>query len=180
MLLVVALVAPASASAATPKRDCRTRAEGPKPITRLARPQDVKIGPAALLGARLWGDPDEFATTRDARSGRYLVKLPLALRAGRVVTVSIAPADRGRAALTFVRSPRAGVPAVRFHACDKRVPSFAHDGTVGPVTAFAGGFSLTEPSCVSVRVRLRGHAFVYSRTVSFGMGTDAAACQPLL
>jgi hypothetical protein len=179
MLLSVVLAAPVGAGAATPKRGCGTRAEGPKPATRLAGPQDVKIGPAALVGARVWGDPDELATNRDARSGRYLVKLPLAVRAGRVVTLSIAPHDRDRAGLTFGGSLGDGAPAVRFHACDKREPSFAHDGTVGPVTFFAGGFSLAEPACVTVRLRLRGHAVAYSRIVSFGMGTAPTSCRPL-
>src|SRR5215213_10213507 len=156
----LAAVAPAHA-AAVAKRSCASRAEGPGPVTRLASPR-------------------AFARFRDP-SGRYLVKSPLMVRAGRVVTVSISRRDRPVAGLTFVHdAPRGtGVPAVRFVACDKDEPAFSYNGTVGPVTAFAGGWSLAQPACVRVSARVRGHRFVYARTVSFGMGRAAGNCDKI-
>ena len=53
------------------------------------------------------------------------------------------------------------------------------DGTVGSVTAFPGGFTLSEPQCAVVRVRVRGHRFVYNRLVSFGMGQVSGNCDKL-
>jgi len=69
--------------------------------------------------------------------------------------------------------------SVVIRACPKDEPAFSYIGTVGPVTAFAGGWSLTQPACVRVSVRVRGHRFVYARTVSFGMGRAAGNCDKI-
>src|SRR5829696_8723316 len=94
----LAAVAPAHA-AAVAKRSCASRAEGPGPVSRLARPGDLKLGPAAFVGLERLASPRAFERFRDP-SGRYLVKSPLMVRAGRVVTVSIARRDRPMAGLT--------------------------------------------------------------------------------
>jgi hypothetical protein len=161
--------APASA-APVPTRDCASRGEGPEPVTRLAEPDDMRFGPAAFRGLKALADPHEFRRHRSGR-GRYLVKTPLMVGAGRSVTVSIARADRDVAGLNFVNdAPHAGgVAAVRFVACAEDEPSFAHAGGVGPVTAFPGGWALSRPACVRVVVRVPGRSAPYRRDVPFGV-----------
>jgi hypothetical protein len=159
-------------AAAAPVRGCKTRGEGQRPLTRLVSPGDLQIGPVAFFGLARLADAKEFAHFGPATRGRHLIKVPLKVRAGRVVTVSVDAVDRGIAALTFDPSAelRTGVPAVRFAACEKRERAWSYDGTVGPVTAFPGGFSLAGPACVHLTVRVRGRAQPYRRVVPFGTG----------
>jgi hypothetical protein len=168
---------PAPAGAA-PVRDCQSRGEGQRPIRRLVSPGDLQVGPVAFTGLARVAEPrglDRLGTRDD---GRILLKTPLKVRAGRVVTVSVKPLGSAGVGLTFVRDAPldTGVPAVKFFACDKDQRAFSYDGTVGPVTSFPGGFTLSEPQCAVLRVRLRGHRFVYSRLVSFGMGPVSGNC----
>lgn len=160
--LALMITAP-GAGAALPTRDCSTRGEGSSPITRLAQPGDLQLGPVAFKGLHALADPDEFE--RHATGGRYLLKTPLFVRAGRVVTVRVVSPVAG---LTFTRR-RSGVPRVRFVACDRDERAFSYDGKVGGVTAFPGGFSLREPACVAIRVAVRGGRR-YSAMVPFGTG----------
>ena len=170
VLVFASLAAAPVAGAATPTRDCSTRAEGPGPVTRLVRPGDLQLGPVAFMGLGRAGDPKEFGRLATRVRGRYLLKMPLAVRAGRVVNVSVAPVGDFRVGLTFAhRSSLAGVPRVRFRACDRDEPAFSYPGKVGPVTVFAGGVSLTERGCVAIRVSARGDRR-YSATVPFGTG----------
>jgi hypothetical protein len=169
-VVVFVALAAAPADAAVPLRDCGSRAEGQGPIRRLARPGDLQLGPVAFAGLRRVADESDFEAFADKRRGRYVLKAPLFVRAGRFVSVSITPIQGGRAGLTF--APRAslrGVPRVRFAACERDEPAFSYDGTVGPVTAFAGGFSVSQPTCVAIRVRVRGDR-TYSAAVPFGIG----------
>lgn len=172
VVALAVLGGPAVADAA-PARDCKTRGEGQRPIRSLVAPGDLQIGPVAFFGLARLADPKAFAHFGPAVHGRYLVKTPIKVRAGRVVSVSIDAADRSVAGLTFDSRAdlRTGVPAVRFMACEKGERAFAYDGAVGPVTAFAGGFSLASPACVGVTVRVRGRAAPYRRVVPFGTGT---------
>ena len=137
-------------------------------MTRLARPGDLQLGPVAFMGLGKVGDPDDFARMASRAGSRYLLKVPLAVRAGRVVTVSVA-AQPG-VGLTFARrASLRGVPRVRFVACDRDEPAFAYEGKVGGITVFPGGFSLREPACVAIRVAVRGDRR-YSAMVPFGTG----------
>ena len=154
-------VTAADASAALATRDCDSRGEGTRPVTRLVRPGDLQLGPVAFIGLHRIADRDalEGFRTRDG----YSVKTPLAVRAGRVVTVSVSAPGY----LTFVHGRR--VRRVRFIACDRDEPAFSYDGKVGGVTGFPGGFFLREPACVAVRVAVRGGRR-YSALVPFGTG----------
>jgi len=172
--------APATA-APVPKRDCQSRGEGPQPVRNLARPGDLQLGPVAFTGLTRVAEPRDFERFGDRRDGRILLKMPLKVRAGRVVTVSVRPLGSAALGLTFVEGVPlgTGVSTVKFVACDKDEPSFAHPGGVGPITVFPGGFTLSEPQCAIVRVRVRGHRFVYTRLVSFGMGQVSGNCDKL-
>jgi hypothetical protein len=162
LLLVVGV---SDAAAALPTRDCDSRGEGTGPIRQLAGPGDLQLGPVAFMGLHRLADPAEFERHRNPRGG-YGVKTPLAVRAGRVVTVSVRTSG---ARLAFVRRPQRGVSRIRFVACDRNERAFSYNGRVGGVTGFPGGFSLDAPACVTVRVGVRGGRR-YSATVPFGTG----------
>ena len=178
LTLALMLVVAEPASAAVPVRDCGSRGEGQRPIRRLVDRGDLQIGPVAFVGLARLADPSRFGGVGESRNGRVLLKTPLKVRAGRVVTVRVSSADRSVAGLTFVHgAPLAtGQPAVKFVACRKGERAFSYDGVVGAVTGFPGGFSLAGPACVHMSVRVRGYRTVYARTVSFGMGPVAGNC----
>ena len=166
----LAIALASDAGAAQPTRDCSTRGEGPAPLTQLARPGDLQLGPVAFMGLGKLGDPGEFGRVASRMRGRYVLKVPLAVRAGRVVNVSVKPIGRIGVGLAFVRrASHRGVPRVRFVACDRDEPAWSYNGTVGPVTGFPGGFSLSARGCVAIRVAVRGGR-AYSAVVPFGNG----------
>jgi hypothetical protein len=175
VVLGAVTVAAAPADAAVPQRTCKTRAEGSGPPRRFAGPNDVVVGPVAFAGLKTVADPAEFATFENRRETLFQVKAGIGVRAGRTVTVTIAPEDQGVAGLTYVRGPARGVPAVRFSACDKNEPAFSYKGPVGLATIFAGGFSLTEAHCVHIVVSDRTRKKVYRRVVAFGTEGCATA-----
>src|SRR5215213_8087368 len=169
MALGAALAAPATA-AAVPERLCESRAEAFAPVREMVARGDLRIGPVAFYGLKRLADPREFARFAEREDGRVFVKTALKVRARRVVTISVARADRADAGLTFAPdAPRAGgVPAVRFTACDEDERAFSYIGMVGPITVFTGGFSLAGPRCVTLSVRVRGRRAPYVRDVPFG------------
>ena len=176
--MLLGWAAPAAA-APVPIRDCGSRGEGPRPVTRLARPGDLKIGPVAFAGLARVANRRAFDRFRS--NGRFLMKAPLFVRARRVVTVTITPLGSATAGLTFDNDAPVdtGVPTVKFFACDEDQRAFSYDGVVGPVTVFPGGFTLSEPQCAVLRVRVRGRRLVYRRLVSFGMGPARRDCDKL-
>jgi hypothetical protein len=156
--------------AAAPKRECGSRAEGGTPIRHLPNgADDVRVGPVAFMGLRKVAEPGSLAPYRHAPSGRYLFKTPLFVREGRFVSVTVSGIEGGEAGLTFASRSLRGVPRVRFQACDRDEPAFSYDGPVGAVTAFAGGFSVSKPTCLIIRVRVRGDR-AYSTSVPIGIG----------
>lgn len=167
LALALAVLVAEPAAAALPKRPCDSRAEGPGPVRRFVSPGDLQIGPVAFFGMKRLADPAEFARFGEREDGRVLIKAPLKVRARRVVTISVARADRSGAGLTFARG--SAVPAVRFTACPEDERAFSYIGVVGPITVFAGGFSLASPRCVTLIVRVRGRRAPYVRDVPFGV-----------
>lgn len=163
------------ASASTPSRGCKERVEGGRPIP-FRRDGDIRIGPVHFAAlARAATDP----TLRPRPDGRPIpYKAGVGVRAGRTVTISIAPADRSFARLVYVGRHRLNElepwpVKVKLRACDADEPAFSYDGPVGEVTGFSGGFLLAGPRCVTVEVRVKGSSRIYRRAVSFGAG----ACQ---
>jgi hypothetical protein len=141
-------------------RDCASRVEGRR--LRAVRRHDLIAGPVVFHGFRQYSriarrNPSEAFRSRN---GEYRpLKMVTDVRAGAVVTVAIAPADRQRAAL-FYRTPfpagrRAfgfrldeGQAVVRFESCSANQPRFSGRGVVGGRTQFNGGFVFTEPQCL--------------------------------
>jgi hypothetical protein len=133
------------------------------------------MGPVAFKGLGRVASRAGLERFSVPRGDGYAMKIPLFVRAGRVVTVSIAPADRSIAGLTFASSLDRPVPAVRFVACEKDHPAWSYEGGVGPITFFPGGFRVTEPACVILSVRVRGRRAPYKRTVPFGKGRNGCS-----
>lgn len=170
---VVAVSAHADRSGRVPVRECDSRAEGGAPVKSLTRPGDVRIGPVAFFGLARLAARSELERFRSGTV--YTVKTPAFVRAGRVVVVRVAPRAQKLASLSFapgsnLGSVAGGAPAVRFEACPRSEPAFSYRGTVGPVTAFAGGFIVAQPACVPLDISVAGRVSHLRRVVSFGSG----------
>lgn len=157
-----------------PLRGCATRAEGGGPEDGRRRPGEVEIGPLRFNGLAELANRRRLDFDRVARV--YRVKVGIGVPAGAGATLSIGANARGWAALAYAPAPPgveahhpAGQPAVRFRACAAEEPAFSHDGPVGPVTGFSGGFILTRPGCVPLEVAVPGRPLVRAR-VPFGVG----------
>jgi hypothetical protein len=174
LLAGLALAAPA---AETPTRTCAQRAEDGKPGTfRPGTPGTTRFGPALIYNL---DRGDELTTAQLTRSqGRDpFFKMPMALKASKVVVLSIAPASRRYARVAYAgddadRRRLTDFPvATVIQACPKDQPAFSYAGTVGAATFFPGGF-VTDgkgvPRCVGIELRERGKRAVSRRTVPFG------------
>lgn len=140
-------------------RNCRSRAEGRKPIQMVVRPNDFRIGPLVLGNVRS-RDGDGPTGDPEWPVGR---KIPVLLPARTRVVLAIAPEARDRAELqhrnTFVQ-------AVRFTSCFERVPAWAYNGTVGKTTFFPFGIRLREQSlCLPMELWIEGRAVPVRRLV---------------
>ena len=134
-----------------PTRDCRTRVESGRAPLAFRGPDSIQVGPlsfwvlrraAAGLGPR-------------NQDGVFFVKSAVSMRAGRAVTISLPERFRHRISLAYTRPPEP-TAAVRFVPCPPGTRAFSYDGRVGKVTGFNGGFSLTEPGCYPLDVRVEG------------------------
>ena len=174
--LAAAVSAAPAAASETGVRTCRERVEVNRPVP-FAQPEGIVVGRLSFTGLARWADPDEFAKAYNPHSKLYIVKSGVGVRANRNVKLSIAPAQRAIAGLGYDarnRTPRPGNAArVLFQPCPPRTPAFSYRGTVGKVTAFSGGFVLTQPACLVLEARVRGRDPV-RRAVSFGMGDTCA------
>ncbi len=185
-LLAVAALGPGGASTPSvaaerlPVRLCKERAEGGEPLPFRARADDIRIGPVIFSALERAASlrPEEL---RPFPNGRLPgVKSGVLVKAGRVVTLSIALADRAYARLNYDMANRSGgkvldesPPAVKIRACPRDEPAFSYDGPLGPTTGFSGGFALAGDAvgrCVAVEVRVKGSSRIFRRAVSFGAG----------
>jgi hypothetical protein len=174
VLVVGALAAAAPAfGAPAPTLDCKMRAEGTSPPRSFGGPEDVVVGPVSFARLKVIADQADFATFENRRTGVFSVKAGLGVRAGRVVSISIAPQDRSVARVSAVGVPARGVPSIRASACDKDEPAFSYNGRVGIRTGWAFGFVLTEARCVHLVVRERGRKQPFRQVVPFGTGSCA-------
>jgi hypothetical protein len=131
--------------------------------------REVPVGTvAAIRAVKGYADPAFFATRRDPETGLYWAKAPVAVRKGKVVSVSIAREDRALADLSFYPTREGETDlrdVVRFSACPRGR---------GPGerlwSSWPGGFVLTGPGCVDLVARARGSRRVHRATLSFGMG----------
>ena len=125
---------------------------------------DLVVGGVLMRGAKRHArdNPSDFEGRGERDGG---AKIGLVLRPRTRLVLSIAPADRRKASLTYTRSSRNakrvrdGHSAVRFRPCFSDAPS-----------AFPGGLLLSGPGCVRVRFAINGRAPV-TRRLAFGRGS---------
>lgn len=178
LLCLIALLAVAAATASAaegdkpPVRTCSERVEVGEPI-RFATPGSVAVGRVRFSSLARYADPDEFAKTYNPARGYYGLKAAVAVRANRNVKLSIAPAQRALAGLSYTTDQRLAAPGaqpvVLFAPCRSSQRAFSYDGKVGAATSFSGGLAVTEPMCLVLEARVRGRTPV-RRAVSLGMG----------
>jgi len=138
-------------------RTCPTRVEGPAggPQAPYGR-RDVRFGRLIFIGL------DRPQRWRQRRGADGTMKIPVVLREGTAVTVTIRPIGRTRARLDFDREEWTrtgrrvaggdGQRAVRFHACPANTPRFSDGRPIGPWTGYNGGFLVDRPGCVRLTV----------------------------
>jgi hypothetical protein len=166
----------AAKSDGPPTRTCRERIEVNRPI-QFGGPQSVAVGRISFSGLARYADPEEFAETYNERSGIYGIKSGIGVRANRNVKLSIAPAQRSVAGLSYTMDQRIAEPGVQpvvlFSPCRPSQRAFSYRGKVGKATGFSGGLAVTEPMCLVLEARTRGRAPV-RRAISLGMGDSCA------
>ena len=170
--LVVVDAGIAAKSDGPPTRTCRERIEVNRPI-QFGGPQSVAVGRVSFSGLARYADPEEFAKMRSERTGAYGIKSAVAVRANRNVKLSVVPAQRSVAGLSYTMDHRVAEPAaqpvVLFSPCRSSQRAFSYNGKVGEATGFSGGLSVTEPMCLVLEARTRGREPV-RRAISLGMG----------
>jgi hypothetical protein len=128
--------------------------------------REVSIGTvAAVRAVRNYADP--AAVERFRQAGGYGFKAPLAVRRGKVVTISIARTDRDWAGLGIDGSRP--VDAVRLTACPRpaprSVPAYERKWS-----SWVNSFTVKRLGCLHLVARERGNGRVHRATLSFGMG----------
>ncbi len=166
--LVVAAVATGVAAAeeerAIPTRDCRSRIESGHAPFAFVTTHSIVAGPLAL--GNVPRAASRVGLGRRADDGRFFVKAPTLVLAGRPIELSIPERHRHRLFLRYTRDPQ-GTHIVRFEPCPPGTRAFSYPGRVGRVTGFNGGFSLTRPGCYPLDVRVEGGR-TYRVRIPFG------------
>lgn len=162
-----------------PLRGCAERAEAGRPQDTATVPGQIAVGPFRFAG--LADIADRRVLEIDRRGADYGIKSGVILPAGVRATLAIGRSARSWASLDY--APQLpGVPprtydVVRFEACSAEHPAFSHDGRVGPVTGFPGGFVLRRPGCVPLEAHVAGRP-VARRTIRFGVRRCRSSGQP--
>jgi hypothetical protein len=156
-----ATTAAGSVAAATlPCADQIGASSGPEP-SRTTVLGKVALTTRAALGAGPGGDPSDPAA-------RYFAKDGLQFRAGSTFDLVVAPEWRGRLSLGW-GNPATRTTHLRVAGC-RWTPSPSQSSPRGTWLAFAGGYWVRQPACVSVLVRV-GHQ---TRRVHVGIGVACA------
>ena len=159
----------------TGERTCQERVEGPGEV--VASPEPLTIMNSDFVRA-------DAGVLQQRRGGYGSIKAPADVAAGRVVTLSVAPASRRRIALAYdlAKLPRRtngrhrlsdGQRAVTFIACAADEPAFSRDGVVGPRTGYNGGFIARGRQCAELLVRVAGEPG--TRRLRVGIGRRCPA-----
>ena len=162
--LVAALAAAGAAPAEddVPTRDCRTRAESGRAPLPFKGANTIVAGPVAFSGlARA-----AAGLGPRGEDGRYSVKSPANVRAGRRVLIEIPARWRSRLQLRYAPG-FIETSATRFVPCAPATRAFSYAGRVGAVTGFPGGFVLTAAGCYPLDVRVEGGR-LYRIRIPFG------------
>jgi hypothetical protein len=132
-------------------------------------PDNLRIGPLVFIGGVRAAEDSPSVIRRHGGQ-----KFPLIVRAGRVVTVSIARSARADARLGYGRMPD-GRPrledaphTITFKACRRGRPSGSRAN--GPVTFWSGFVLAREPVCVPLRAWVDDEKSPRRRVMSLAAG----------
>ena len=175
-LVLIVLAAPASAAAAVDRSitaGCADRSQAQFPRA-FSDPDNALVGPWALLGAYSATGPSADAWLRE----HGFWKMPVVLRLGRSVTVTVPVGLRDRAGL-YYRTTGDGSDRfanrrfrIRFRACAAGTGR-ATQTDRGPTTFWSGGaVTNSVPLCLPLRVRVAGGP---TRTIRVALGTRACS-----
>ncbi len=162
LLLAATLAGPPAA----PVVGCNRRIEGGRQVSD-SLPADVQIGPIRFTGLRWAADATAAQLTPPGGRRWQVWKAAPVVDAGPPVTVVVSPADRPHLRVSWAGGSGW---AVTFRPCPSATKAFSYPGTVGPHTAFAGGFLVDGPGCRRVEVWVAGRPRPFRRTISFGRG----------
>jgi hypothetical protein len=161
LLLAASLAGPPAA----PVVSCSRRLEGGRQVSD-SLPADVQVGPIRFTGVG-WAATAADAQLTPPRGKRWrLWKAAPVVNAGPAVTVVVAPADRAHLRVSWAGG---NGPAVTFRPCPSGTKAFSYPGTVGPHTAFAGGFLVDGPGCRHLEVWVQWRPRPLRRAISFGV-----------
>jgi hypothetical protein len=125
-----------------------------------------------VRAVNVYADPATAEGFRHPDTGGYGFKAPLAVPRGKVVTISIARADRDWASLGI--DGRSPVDSVRLSACSRPAPRWV-DPYERDWSSWVNGFTVKRLGCLRLVAREHGSPRVHRATLSFGMGADCAA-----
>ena len=168
-----AFAAAARAWGEPPIVDCRTRLQvtGRRTMDRATRRTSTAAGPLVLFGARRWGNVRREML--EPRPGRLkAIKVPLLLKAGRTVTLSVlSPVGRyAEVRVGLDENPyETGGQSVELRSCPIRPPATGRRR--GGYVFFPAGFRIDGPMCLRITVEVEGRPAPVSRRIAFGRDT---------
>jgi hypothetical protein len=145
---------------APPIVDCATHVE--PSVEKFDKRRDIVRGALALVTLRRDLRRSEKASFRPVKGRLAGVKLPIGVRADHSATLRVSAGHRRHAALIHRDETRDanriadGDRAVTFVPCAADVPAFSGEGTVGPITGWAGALIVTGARCVRLGVTVDG------------------------
>lgn len=136
-------------AAAVPSVDCPEHIESP-PAPAEQRRRAIAQS-VTSRGVIFWGLRN--AATRLGRDDEGW-KAAISVRHGAPLRLRVAWPDRDRVALDYDRETRGEwAREQRIVPCPPDTPRFSDDGVVGDETAYAGGFLVKRPGCVTLLLR---------------------------
>ena len=165
LVAAAAVTAQSAASEEVPTRDCRSRIESGRGPLAFRTIGNVVVGLVAFSALPNAATPAGLGPRRE-EDGRFFRKSGVLIRAGRPIVLSVPERYSDRLFLHYSRTDE-GVAEVRLEPCPPGMRAFSYDGTVGRVTGFNGGFSLTHRGCYPLDVRVVGGR-TYRVRLAFG------------
>jgi hypothetical protein len=130
---------------------------------------ETRMGPVGFAGWDGYATWVNMERHRDPRTGTNYAKSPMWVRPRAVATLYVAPAYRDVADFVYGAGRNGShrlSDIVRIRSCPNRT-SF-----------YSGGLVVRGPTCVEIRVRVRGSRRVYRKMVSINKGDTCPAVPP--
>jgi hypothetical protein len=126
------------------------------PVPQTPQRGDLVVGPLFIVEGKVLAGADPAGY---GEHGRY--KVPIIVKMGRMVTMTIAPPARGEVVIDNPYSPVGGVVSASYHSCANEAGFFAQ------------GFAFTDPrarGCVPLTVRIGSKPTAHHVTLSLFAG----------